>query len=171
MEIFKPVRGFGDIYEVSSLGRLKSIERRDSIGRLRAQRFLKMTTTKDGYKKFHFFLNGVAFHPFAHRIVFEAFFYPIPDGMEINHKNGIRDDNRPENLEILSHAENVRYSKDKLGANYVTYGNAKLTPDCVRTIRTKLQSGLTHKHISTIFNCAESSIWNIAHNRTWTHVD
>lgn len=50
---------------------------------------------------------------------------------EVNHKNYIRDDNRAENLEWLSHADNVRYSvhrrKDMSGENNPNYGNRKLS--------------------------------------------
>lgn len=50
---------------------------------------------------------------------------------EVNHKNYIRDDNRAENLEWLSHANNIRYSvhrrKDMSGENNPNYGNRKLS--------------------------------------------
>ena len=45
-----------------------------------------------------------------HRLVFEYFNGPIPDGMEIDHINNKRDDNRIENLQLLSHKENCRCS-------------------------------------------------------------
>src|SRR5574343_443937 len=38
----------------------------------------------------------------VHRLVVEAFVGPIPDGMQVNHKNGIKDDNRACNLEIAT---------------------------------------------------------------------
>jgi hypothetical protein len=54
-----------------------------------------------------------------HRIVWEHFFGPIPRGLEIDHINNIRDDNRLENLQLLSHKENSRkqlkYSNNKTG--------------------------------------------------------
>lgn len=46
----------------------------------------------------------------VHRLVWEAFNGPIPEGLEINHKNRNRADNRLENLELLTHLENMRYS-------------------------------------------------------------
>jgi len=46
----------------------------------------------------------------VHVLVYEAFNSKIPSGYEINHKNHIRSDNVLENLEIMTHTENVRYS-------------------------------------------------------------
>ena len=46
-----------------------------------------------------------------HRIVWIAANGPIPDGLEINHRNGQRDDNRLVNLELVTHAQNVRHAR------------------------------------------------------------
>jgi len=46
----------------------------------------------------------------AHRLVWHHFFGLIPGGMCINHKNGIKDDNRPGNLEIVTYSENMSHA-------------------------------------------------------------
>jgi len=46
----------------------------------------------------------------VHRVVWEAFNGPIPDRLEVNHKNLDRADNRLENLELLTHRENVNHA-------------------------------------------------------------
>jgi hypothetical protein len=48
----------------------------------------------------------------VHRLVWEAFNGPILGRLEINHKNLIREDNRLENLEILSHRENIQHAQN-----------------------------------------------------------
>ena len=48
----------------------------------------------------------------VHRLVWEAFNGPIPGRLEVNHKNLDRADNRLENLELLTHKENVRHAFD-----------------------------------------------------------
>lgn len=48
----------------------------------------------------------------VHRLVWEAFNGPIPGRLEVNHKNLKRDDNRLENLELLTHRENVQHAHD-----------------------------------------------------------
>lgn len=45
---------------------------------------------------------------YEHRLIWEMHNGPIPDGMEIDHINRIRDDNRIENLQLLSHQDNLR---------------------------------------------------------------
>ena len=56
----------------------------------------------NGYPRIR--INGR--HQLIHRLVYETFVGPIPDGMTINHINTIRDDNRLDNLELVSRQEN-----------------------------------------------------------------
>ena len=56
----------------------------------------------------------------VHRVIWERVNGPIPEGMEINHLNGIKDDNRLENLEVVTHSDNVKHAhKTGLIANPV----------------------------------------------------
>ena len=55
-------------------------------------------------------VDGVYSNKSVHRAVWEAFNGPIPDRLEVNHKNLKRDDNRLENLELLTHRENVNHA-------------------------------------------------------------
>jgi hypothetical protein len=48
----------------------------------------------------------------VHRVVWEAFNGPIPDRLEVNHKNLDRSDNRLENLEIVTHQQNIQHAID-----------------------------------------------------------
>ncbi len=76
--------------------------------------FRAMRTTPDKHQ-YHIFRpckDGHYKHYRVHRAVWEAFNGPIPDRLEVNHKNLIRDDNRLENLELLTHQENVRHAFD-----------------------------------------------------------
>jgi hypothetical protein len=61
------------------------------------------TKNKDGY-----FRNGVA--GTLHRLIYADAYGEIPKGLEIDHINGIRDDNRIENLQAVSHKQNVQRS-------------------------------------------------------------
>lgn len=61
----------------------------------------------------------------VHRLVAMAFIGEIPQGMEINHKNGIKTDNRVENLEIVTHVENMHHARDVLGFDFGTLRNRK----------------------------------------------
>ena len=92
-----------DNYEIYSDGRIYSYK---------YKKFLKPGTNKDGYQQVGLFDNeGKRKMYFVHRIVWEAVTgEPIPEGYEINHRNEIKTDNRFfENLELVSHKENVNY--------------------------------------------------------------
>jgi len=74
----------------------------------------------------------------VHRAVWTYFHGRIPDGMVINHKNGNKLDNRLENLECVSHADNIKHAYQQLGAiNFAgeLSPNAKLTDEAVLEIR------------------------------------
>lgn len=171
MEQWKPVPGQEARYEVSNFGNVRSIARIDAKGSMRRMRYLKPYLTADGYVKVSFFANGRAFHPTVHKLVYQAFHGPIPEDHEINHKDGNRANNAPENLECLTHADNVRYSKDVLRANYATFGNAKLLPAQVLEIRALLSAGgLTQAQIGARFGVTPSVIGNIKTGYSWSHI-
>ena len=46
----------------------------------------------------------------AHRMIWESVHGPIPDGLQINHKNGVKTDNRISNLELVTGSENVKHA-------------------------------------------------------------
>lgn len=98
-------------YQVSESG---SIVRLPSKFRPNA-RTLKPTKTANGYLRLC--LRGC--HKFVHQMVFEAFNGQIPDGMDIDHINGVRDDNRLENLRVCNRKENS-LNRQKANVNNLT---------------------------------------------------
>lgn len=77
-----------------------------------AARPIKTRAGSDHYVRFSPCKNGRYAKVAVHRAMWEAFVGPIPDGMEINHKNLDRADNRLENLELLTHRENIQHAID-----------------------------------------------------------
>ena len=167
MEVWMPLALAPDLYEVSNMGRFRSKARIDAKGSARQPRELILGTAKDGYKRVNLFLNKKAKHITAHRLVYETFCGPIPIGHEINHKNGVRDDNRPENLEALTHAENVRYSKEVLGADYATYGNGRMTPEQRDKIFELRSKGMTSRAIAKEVGFCKSQVMNVLNQLSW----
>ncbi len=70
-------------------------------------RYLKFRKNKYGYLNFRDY-NDKKFK-YVHRLIYEKFVGKIPKGLQINHKNNIRDDNRLENLEVVNHQKNIQY--------------------------------------------------------------
>lgn len=76
----------------------------------RSGKFLNLNNCSKGYAKCNLYKKDGTFKNVRiHRVIWETFNGPIPDGYEINHKNEIRNDNRLENLELLTHKENLNY--------------------------------------------------------------
>lgn len=77
-----------------------------------AHRPVKTSERTDFYMQFAACRNGKYSHLAVHRAVWEAFNGPIPKGLEVNHKNLNRADNRLENLELVTHQQNCQHAAD-----------------------------------------------------------
>jgi len=67
--------------------------------------------TPAGYLQVRKMVEGKRYHASAHRVVWSYFNHStISRGMTINHRNGIKDDNRPQNLEMVTYSENQKHA-------------------------------------------------------------
>lgn len=116
-EVWAPVRGWENIYEVSSKGRLRSVARHRKVGKricTFSGRILSGSNNGSGYFKFTFKDGDRVERRYIHRIVAETFIGPPPgDGYMVNHKDFNPQNNCVENLEWVTPYENVRYSLDR----------------------------------------------------------
>ena len=97
-EEWRTVPGYEGAYEVSSIGRVRSLARLDSRGRRRAARLLALVTQPSGHLTVALYRGGVRRTVLVHRVVLEAFVGPCPPGMEACHRNDIPSDNAVSNL-------------------------------------------------------------------------
>ena len=112
MTEWKPVKDYEGIYEVSSDGKVRSLDRLDSIGRRRAGRVRKTFIVGDGYEQVYLNKDGVSTGLYVHRLVATAFIDNAEDKREVNHINREKLDNRVENLEWVTAKENQRHWRD-----------------------------------------------------------
>lgn len=111
-EIWKPVVGFGGYYEVSNLGRVRSVGRADSSGKFRRAKLLTHKNSAERYISISLYVDGVTVNKMIHRMVAEAFI-PNPDNLpQVNHKDGDAHNNRADNLEWVTPAENIKHCID-----------------------------------------------------------
>ena len=112
VEIWRDIDGYNGLYQVSNLGRVKSVERytKHNVSKIckRRERFLG-STNEYGYRVVGLYKDGKQKLYKVHRLVAQTFI-PNPNNLpEINHINEIRNDNRVENLEWCDRDYNLHY--------------------------------------------------------------
>jgi hypothetical protein len=108
----------------------------------------------------------------VHQLIWVAVNGPIPDGFEVNHKNGDKADNRLPNLELLTHQDNVRHAyRTGLKTNRgEKHPSRRLTEHDVREIRRLRSAGATLAALASQFGVTLQNIHYVARRKTWTHV-
>ena len=113
IEIWKDIENYEGKYQVSDLGRVRSLERdiyyqNGTIHHLK-EKMLVQRIDKYGYMRVNLYLNGKIKTILTHRLVAEAFI-PNPENKpQINHRDEVKTNNVVENLEWCSAQENVNY--------------------------------------------------------------
>ena len=111
VEQWKPVHGYEGIYEVSSHGRVRSLDRTVtySDGRVcrRKGKILRTTLDKYGYKVVGLCNQGRQKTRTVHSLVAEAFIGTRPEGMEVCHNDGSKTNNHVDNLRYGTSRENA----------------------------------------------------------------
>ena len=108
IEIWKDIPNY-EGYQVSNLGRVKSLERIDALGRRVKEKILKPLITRNGYYLIGLYKNSIQKFYYVHRLVWEAFNDQIPEGLQVNHINEVKTDNRLENLNLMTAKENMNW--------------------------------------------------------------
>ena len=109
MEEWKSIPGYEGLYEVSSYGRVRSLDRYDSRNCLRSGCILKQKNNGNGYLICSLSKNGIVKNKYIHRLVAEAFI-PNPSNIkDVNHKDEDKTNNIVDNLEWCDHKYNCNY--------------------------------------------------------------
>jgi hypothetical protein len=122
----------------------------------RNDRLLRGSKNKQGY--IQIIANGK--WPMAHRMIWESVHGPIPDGLEINHKNGIPGDNRIANLELVTKSENLLHAY-RLGLKKPRRGIRSLTSAQVDELRQRRSAGERVADLAVEFGVCKTTAYNI----------
>ena len=168
VEEWRAVVGFEGRYEVSNMGRVRSLDRwvarRGQCDQFWAGRTLKPCRIGAGYHRVC--LCRKSFSDYVHAIVMRAFVGPRPEKYHVNHINGIKTDNRLVNLEYTTCSANMIHARDRFGAYCgERNGMARLTTEQMREIRRRFDQMVEEFEVSI------ATIIAIGHRRRWTLVE
>ena len=160
----KQIKGFED-YSVDTEGRVWSMK----SGKVKERKPLKH---KDGYLQINLRKDGKVKNLLIHRLVAIAFIPNPKNYTQVNHKNGIKTDNRLENLEWCSGSQNMKHAFDLgLQCNKGSKNSkAKLKDEDIPVIHKRLANGEHIKDIAEDYSVNNSTIKHIKYKRTWTHI-
>ncbi len=168
LEIWRDVIGYEGLYQVSNLGNVKSLGNEFS----RKERLLKLSFQSKGYLTVVLQKDAKRKMVLVHRLVAEHFILNIYNKPQVNHINGIKTNNRVENLEWVSHRENLDHAiNNDLTLKGEKNKKSKLKDVDVIEIHSLLQKGTTTKELSETYNVSYSTIDGIRTNKYWKHLN
>ena len=166
-EVWKDIKGFEGLYQVSNLGNVKRLKGK----RVLFERLIGRSVDRYGYIKRLLSKDGKNYYFTEHRLVALAFIKNHENKSTVNHINGIKTDNRFENLEWNTNLENMRHAievglKDIKG---VKNRRCKLTEEQVLEIR-KIGFTQTRTSLSKKYGVSRNSILGIIMRKNWNHI-
>lgn len=170
MELWQPVFGFEGLYEVSSLGNIRSLPRVNPRNkRVMGGTFVKPLLGSRGYLVVNLTSGPIRKQVFLHKLILEAFVGKRPNDYDACHNNGIKNDCRLSNLRWDTRSANHK-DKKKHGTWQVgeKANNVKLTEKIVLEIREKKLSVL---QVVNIYKTSKSNAKRIINHKTWTYLD
>ncbi len=168
-ELWKAVVGYEGVYEVSNWGRVRRIGQAfgATVGRI-------LKASQSRYMGIHLQKNDERPRSVrVHTLVHEAFSGPIPPGLVINHKDGNRYNNSPQNLELVTHAENIAHAIE-MGLNEQRGEHNHLARLDEAVVRKILALYATRKcgyiKIARMFGIASGHVRDIVKGKAWNHI-
>ena len=173
-EKWLPIQGYDGLYSVSNLGRVKSHPRygTNKVNQLYGGGVLKTRKSpKSVYPSVVLWKNNVSCTMPVHRLVAIAFLGQQPEGKEVSHLDGNRNNNAANNLAWETHVENMLRRRDH-GTSRCGEGShfAKLTERRVRELKRRMASGTTHLELARETGISRTTLRHIRLGNSWAHV-
>lgn len=171
-EIWKDIKDYEGSYQVSNIGNIRSLDREvfnngnKSLCNVKG-RVLKPTKDKGGYLYVSLVKNKVAVKSVKiHRLVAFHFCDGYREGLEVNHIDGIRDNNIFTNLEWVTRSENIRdtYKRGR-NTNGEKNNASKLKNEDIGVIASLYDSGIKQSIIANAYGVSQVTISNIIRNK------
>lgn len=163
-EIWIDIEKLDSLYRISNFGNVKSIRRK---------KLKPMQDNGKGYKQLYVQIKNKRFVFYIHRLVAEAFIPNPSNKPHINHKNGIKSDNRVDNLEWVTQSENLKHAVNK---NLIKSGQdskkSKLSESKVIAIKRlyKINPRFNRSHVANKLGVRDTTIIKIITGKRWKHL-
>ena len=176
-EIWKDIKEYEGLYQVSNLGRVRSVDRRLPFKdgkKFWKSSFISISPNNCGYMRVGLVKNKKQKKHFVHRLVAEVFIDNPCDLEQVNHLDGNKENNKVSNLEWCDKYHNIKHSiytglrSDMVGTNN---HQSKLDDMKVKEIKRLLKNNITCTEIANIFSVSVSVISCIKTGKRWTHVE
>jgi len=165
--IYTEIPGTEGAYSAGKDGSIRSNPRKASDGRCIKGRQIKLLKTSNGYLFFAARSKGFSGPMLAHRAILSAFTGEMM-GLDVNHKNGIKDDNRLENLEWNTRSENQLHAANNgLKPTGERSHLSKLKEKQVIEIRHLINIGISQSKIAKSYGVSQTAISKIKTNKKW----
>lgn len=179
MVVWKPIKNYEGIYEISNNGEVRSLDKKVKVWfgyRRVTGKPLSGEINRDGYCRVQ--LSNAETNSrdrvYLHRLVAGAFIGNPSNKPCVNHKDGNKLNNNVDNLEWVTHQENVihEYATGLCkGPRGELCGSHKLTERQVITIRNSWKEGiLLQKELAKMFEVSKECISSIISRRNWKHI-
>lgn len=179
-ELWKDVPGFEGIYQVSTLGNVKVLDRLvlnsrygEELHIKRKGKVLKLSISKKakGYYVASLTTNNKTKQFFVHRLVASAFIGPLPEGLFVNHIDGNKLNNIPSNLEYVTTSENLLHAfKNGLNTSRKRTRRCSLSDEQVRQIRDMYKEGLSVTEIGRRVGYKPSRVTELLNGKRYSWV-
>lgn len=172
-ELWKDIKGHEGTYQVSSEGRVRSLDRVIK-GRSMPGKLLKLQESNNGYLRAFLCVGNRKNKPFSvHRLVAKSFIDNSFNKPVVNHIDGDKQNNSISNLEWSTLSENTKHSFN-IGLQTMCRGEknpgAKTMEVQVLRVRELGKYGVPVREIATLTGVSVSNIYPILKGRTWTHI-
>ncbi len=178
-EVWKPIVGHEESYEISSFGRLRSLDRQvnSKVGtRGTKGQIIKTKIDKYGYEAVALYSHQKGWYTTIHRLVASAFLPNPEKKATVNHKDANKLNNHVDNLEWNTNLENMRHA-NKMGLRDHVYRRGednnftKLKKEDILYIRKNYnKKTLNLERLGEMFNVNPSNISQILARKTWKHI-
>lgn len=167
--------------EIDSQGRIWRVKKRTAdrwtggtkvtpCKRVRAE----IQAEDNGYLQVRAMIDGKRHYAAAARLVWMHFKGPIPQGLTVNHRDGVKPNNRPKNLELATYSEQRHHAIKVLGARHHDVKGSKhpkttLTEADVISMRAARTAGEMVKSIAQRYGITQNAASQICRGTTWKH--